>query len=465
MSLPDPKRWKALALLCAAQFIVILDTSIIGVALPAIQADLGFTDEGLSWIFNAYVIAFGGLLLLGGKLADVFGARRIFLWGFAILTAASALAGLADNQAVLLTGRALQGVGAALIAPAALTILMRLFGGQPAELGKAFGFWGASAAAGGTAGVFLGGVITEWMSWSWTFLINLPLGLAVLAAVPSILRAIPGTQGKIGVIDSALVTGAIVAAVYAIVTGEQVGWLVPQTLGLLGLAIGMLVLFLILQGASRSPLLPLRIFRAPGLAAGNLVMALLGAAWIPLWFFLNLYLQTILDLSAFGSGLALLPMTLVIMLMMVRVTGPLIGRFGIKPVMVTGLLALAVSLAFFAGLPADGTFAANVLPASILAAIGMSLAYIPVTMTGMGGAAPQDTGLASGLINTTYQVGSALGLAVMVSLAASMQGEPEAMLAGYQTAFLGAAVVAALAALASLVLVRSGAAAADVPVG
>ncbi len=183
------------------------------------------------------------------------------------------------------------------------------------------------------------------MSWSWTFLINLPLGLAVLAAGPSILRAIPGTRGKIGVIDSALVTGAIVAAVYAIVTGEHVGWMVPQTLGLLGLAIGMLVLFLILQGASRSPLLPLRIFRAPGLAAGNLVMALLGAAWIPLWFFLNLYLQTILDLSAFGSGLALLPMTLVIMLMMVRVTGPLIGRFGVKPVMVTGLLALAVSLA------------------------------------------------------------------------------------------------------------------------
>jgi MFS family permease len=219
MSLPDPKRWKALALLCAAQFIVILDTSIIGVALPAIQADLGFTDEGLSWIFNAYVIAFGGLLLLGGKLADVFGARRIFLWGFAILTAASALAGLAGSQTVLLTGRALQGVGAALIAPAALTILMRLFGGQPAELGKAFGFWGASAAAGGTAGVFLGGVITEWMSWSWTFLINLPLGLAVLAAGPSVLRAIPGTRGKIGLIDSALVTGAIVAAVYAIVTG------------------------------------------------------------------------------------------------------------------------------------------------------------------------------------------------------------------------------------------------------
>ncbi len=462
---PDPMRWKALALLCAAQFIVILDTSIIGVALPAIQADVGFTDEGLSWIFNAYVIAFGGLLLLGGKLADVFGARRIFLWGFALLTAASALAGLASHQAVLLTGRALQGVGAALIAPAALTILMRLFGGQPVELGKAFGFWGASAAAGGTAGVFLGGVITEWMSWSWTFLINLPLGLAVLVAGPSVLRALPGTKGKIGTLDSALVTGAIVAAVYAIVTGEHVGWLVPQTLGLLGLAIVMLVAFLGLQAGSKAPLLPLRIFRAPGLAAGNLVMALLGAAWIPLWFFLNLYLQTVLNLSAFGSGLALLPMTLVIMVMMVGLTGPLIGRFGVKPVLVTGLVALTVALALFSALPADGTFLVNVLPVSLLAAVGMSLAYIPVTMTGMGGAAPQDTGLASGLINTTYQVGSALGLAVMVSLAASTAGEPQALLAGYQLAFLGAALVAGLAALAALALVRGQTVASDVPVG
>lgn len=464
-ALPDPKRWKALALLCAAQFIVILDTSIIGVALPAIQTDLGFTDEGLSWIFNAYVIAFGGLLLLGGKLADVFGARRIFLWGFAILTAASAVAGLAPSQEVLLTGRALQGVGAALIAPAALTILMRLFAGQPAELGRAFGFWGAAAAAGGTAGVFLGGVITEWMSWSWTFLVNLPLGLAVLAAGPAVLRPVAGSRGRIGLLDSVLVTGAIVAAVYAIVTGEHVGWLVPQTLGLLGLAALLLVAFLGLQAVSGSPLLPLRIFRAPGLAAGNLIMALLGAAWIPLWFFLNLYLQTVLDLSAFGSGLALLPMTLVIMVMMIRLTGPLIGRFGVKPVMVTGLVALAAALALFAGLPADGTFAANVLPVSLLAAVGMSLAYIPVTMTGMGGAAPQDTGLASGLINTTYQVGSALGLSVMVSLAASMEGQAEAMLASYQMAFTGAAIVAAIAALGALLLVRGQAGTSGVTVG
>jgi len=466
---PDPKRWKALALLCAAQFIVILDTSIIGVALPAIQADLGFSDNGLSWIFNAYVIAFGGLLLLGGKLADVFGARRIFLSGFGILTVASLVAGLADSQAALLIGRALQGVGAALIAPSALSILMRLFGARPAELGRAFGFWGASAAAGGTAGVFLGGVITEWMSWTWTFLVNVPLGLAVLAAGPAVLRLVPGSRGKIGLVDSALVTGAIVAAVYAIVTGEHVGWMVPQTLTLLGSAVGLLTLFLIVQARSRSPLLPLRLFRAPGLAVGNLVMALLGAAWIPLWFFLNLYLQSVLQLSAFGSGLALLPMTLVIMVFMVKITGPLIGRFGVKPVMVTGLLALSGALGLLASIPVDGTYLASVLPASLIAALGMSLAYIPVTMTGMGGAAPEDTGLASGLINTTYQVGSALGLAVMVSVAASQFGgaphDTFDALSGYRAAFLGASLVGLLASAVAAVFVRGNGKAADVPVG
>lgn len=466
---PDPKRWKALALLCAAQFIVILDTSIIGVALPAIQADLGFTDDGLSWIFNAYVIAFGGLLLLGGKLADVFGARLIFLTGFGILTASSLIAGLADSQVMLLTGRALQGVGAALIAPAALSILMRLFGAQPSELGRAFGFWGASAAAGGTAGVFLGGVITEWMSWEWTFLVNVPLGLAVLALGPAVLPTVSRSRGKIGVVDAAVVTGAIVAAVYGIVTAEQVGWFAPQTLLFLGGALVMLALFLIQQATSRDPLLPLRLFRAPGLAVGNLVMALLGAAWIPLWFFLNLYLQQVLDLSAFGSGLALLPMTLVIMAFMVKFTGPLIGRLGVKPVMVTGLIALSGALALLSMLPADGTYLASVLPASLIAALGMALAYIPVTMTGMSGAAPKDTGLASGLINTTYQVGSALGLAVMVSVAAAqLSGAPhEAMdpLSGYRAAFLGAAVVALLASAAALVFVRSNAKSADVPVG
>ena len=293
--------------------------------------------------------------------------------------------------------------------------------------------------------------------------------LAVLAAGPVVLRSIPGNRGKIGVVDSALVTGAIVAAVYAIVTGEQVGWLVPQTLGLLGGALGLLAVFVIMQATSREPLLPLRLFRAPGLAAGNLVMALLGAAWIPLWFFLNLYLQSVLQLTAFGSGLALLPMTLVIMVFMVKLTGPLIGRFGVKPVMVTGLLALSGALGLLATIPADGSYGASVLPASLIAALGMSLAYIPVTMTGMGGAAPEDTGLASGLINTTHQVGSALGLALMVSVAtAQSAGAPNEavdLLSGYRAAFLGAALIGLLASAVALVFVRGKGKLMEVPIG
>jgi EmrB/QacA subfamily drug resistance transporter len=469
LSRPDPKRWLALALLCAAQFIVILDTSIIGVALPAIQTQLGFSPGGLSWIFNAYVIAVGGLLLLGGRLSDLFGARRIFSTGFVILTAASLLAGLANSQELLLAGRALQGVGAALIAPAALTIVMRLFAHNGAELGKAFGFWGAAAAAGGSAGVFLGGVITEWLAWPWTFLINVPLGLLVLALVPAVLRKSPRSTGRVDWFGASTVTGALVTLVYAIVTAETVGWASAQILTLLAVAAILLVIFLVIQAGRREPLLPLAIFKAPNLAAGNLVMGLLGAAWIPLWFFLNLYLQQILGLSALSSGLALLPMTVMIMVVMVGISGRLIGRFGPKANLTIGLLLMGAALLMFANLPSDGSFWVNVLPASLLAALGMALAYIPATMSGMSGAKPEETGLASGIINTTYQVGSAVGLAVMVALAASVAphggAETANLLAGFQTAFFGAAVAAFLGAAATVIFVRGPAPQREVPVG
>ncbi|NVI85495.1 MFS transporter [Janthinobacterium sp. BJB401] len=455
--IPDPKRWAALALLCAAQFIVILDTSIIGVALPAMQRDLGFSASGLSWIFNAYVITFGGLLLLGGRLGDLLGARRIFTGGFAILTAASLLAGLAHSQEMLLAGRALQGVGAALIAPSALTIIMRLFGHDGAELGKAFGFWGAAAAAGGSAGVFLGGVITEWMAWQWTFLINVPLGLLVLALIPAVLRKSARSSGAIDWFGAISVTGALVSLVYAIVTIESAG---SGSVPVLPMSAGLFAVFLISQFVRREPLLPLGIFKARNLAAGNVVMALLGAAWIPLWFFLNLYLQQILGLSALASGLALLPMTMTIMVVMVGFSGKLIGRFGVKSNLVLGLFLMAGALLMFANLPLNGSYVTHVLPASMLAALGMALAYIPTTMTGMAGARPEETGLASGLINTSYQIGSAIGLAIMVVLSTSGIGHgtghtAEGMLAGFQAAFLGAGVAAGLAAFAALVFVGS----------
>lgn len=448
------KRWSALFLLCTAQFIVIMDTSIIGVALPAIKADLGYSQSGLQWIFNAYVIAFGGFLLLGGRLSDLFGARKVFMWGFVILSAASLLAGVAWSEAALNAGRALQGLGSALIAPAALTLVLSKFT-DPKEINKALGFWGASAAAGGSAGVFLGGAITEWLSWHWVFLINIPIGLAVLFYSKRLLFKGSTQKGKVDVAGAILATAALVLAVYGIVSAEGSGWKSLQTIGLLALSLVLFIIFFVIQKQKKEPLVPLSIFKVPNLSSGNLVMALLAAAWIPLWFFLNLYLQQTLNYSAFNSGLALLPMTIAIMFLMVGVTGKLVAKFGFKTNLIAGLIALAASLFLFSTIPADGTFLVNVLPASLLGALGMSLAYIPGTIASMSGAKPEETGLASGLVNTSYQVGSALGLAIIVAISAAKTNavkttgaaDVAALNAGFQTAFFSAAVICVIAAI------------------
>lgn len=441
---------------------VIMDTSIIGVALPAIKESLGYSQANLQWIFNAYVIFFGGLLLLGGRLSDLFGARKVFSAGFLILTFASLLAGFAWSEASMNAGRALQGFGSALIAPAALTLVMSMFT-DPKELGKALGFWGASAAAGGSAGVFLGGVITQWLSWPWVFLINIPVGIVVLLSIPALLPAGQRKRGKVDWIGALSVTIALVLAVYAIVTAEQTGWNSLQTIGLLATAVVLLIVFLLMQRSISDPLMPLRIFSVPNLSAANVVMILLAAAWIPLWFFLNLYLQQILQLSAFNSGLALLPMTIAIMILMVGFTGKLVGKFGFKTTLIAGLLILTGALILFSQAPVNGSFTANVLLASLLAAAGMSLAYIPGTIASMSGAKPEETGLASGLVNTSYQIGSALGLAAMVALASaktsslleSGTGQLEALNTGFQSAFIGAGILAAIAAVIALLFVKT----------
>lgn len=459
---PYSKRWSALFLLCTAQFIVIMDTSIIGVALPAIKADLGYSQSGLQWIFNAYVIAFGGFLLLGGRLSDLFGARKVFMWGFVILSAASLLAGVAWSEAALNAGRALQGLGSALIAPAALTLVLSKFT-DPKEINKALGFWGASAAAGGSAGVFLGGAITEWLSWHWVFLINIPIGLAVLFYSKRLLFKGSTQKGKVDVAGAILATAALVLAVYGIVSAESAGWKSLQTIGLLPLSLVLFIIFFVLQKQKKEPLVPLSIFKVPNLLSGNLVMALLAAAWIPLWFFLNLYLQQTLNYSAFNSGLALLPMTIAIMFLMVGVTGKLVAKFGFKTNLIAGLIALAASLFLFSTIPADGTFVVNVLPASLLGALGMSLAYIPGTIASMSGAKPEETGLASGLVNTSYQVGSALGLAIIVAISAAKTNavkttgaaDMAALNAGFQTAFFSAAVICVIAAIIAAISVKT----------
>ncbi|MEU4408044.1 MFS transporter [Streptosporangium sp. NPDC023963] len=459
MNAVNPRRWQALIVLAAAQFMVIMDTSIIGVALPDIQRDLGFSPGDLQWVFNAYVIAFGGLLLLGGRLSDLFGARRVFTTGWIILIIGSVVAALAGEAWVEILGRGVQGVGGALIAPASMTLLMMLFGHDPRELGKAMALYGAAAPAGGTAGVFLGGVITEYLSWPWVFIIYVPIGLATLAAVPALLPAVSGRRGSVDVLGAISVTAGVALAVYAIVQAPEQGWGSATTLVELAGAVALLALFLVIQRTVREPLMPLRVWRTPGLATANLAMALLGAAWIPMWYFLNLYLQQVLGYGAFPSGAALLPMTVAIMIFMIGVTARLLGRFGAKPLIVAGLLVLAVGLAGLSLARPGGTFAVDVLPASLIAAVGMSLAYIPAMMSAMSGVRPEQSGLASGIVNTTYQVGSALGLAVMTAIAtsrgAAQLGNLPALTGGFQAAFIGAAAVAAAGAVLTLLLMRT----------
>ena len=459
MQSAHPRRWSALAVIALAQFMVIMDTSIIGVALPEIQSDLGFSPEDLSWVFNAYVVAFGGLLLLGGRLSDLFGAKRIFTAGWTILAAGSFAAGLAETSGVEIAARAAQGAGAALIAPSALTLLMMLFGNNPKELTKAFAIYGAAAPAGGTAGVFLGGVITEWISWPWVFYVNIPIALLVLVVTPGLMPSAPARRGSIDVAGALTATAGLALTVFGIVRAPVEGWGSAPTLLVIAAGVALLGLFVALQGSRREPLMRLSIFRTPNLAAANLAQLLLGAAWIPMWFFLNLYLQQVLGFGAFEGGAALLPMTIAIMALMVVVAPRVIARFGFKAPIVGGMLLLAVGMAILSLIRPDGSFIVDVLPASLIAAAGMALAFIPSLGTAIASAKPEEGGLASGIVNTSYQVGSALGLAAMTAVATSQGadqiGDLGALTDGYSAAFLGAAGLALAGALLAAALLRA----------
>ncbi|MEU3569340.1 MFS transporter [Kitasatospora sp. NPDC036755] len=454
---PNPRRWRALALIAAAQFVVIMDTSIIGVALPEMKDALGFGREDLSWVFNAYVVAFGGLLLLGGRLSDLLGARRLFSAGWAVLGAGSLLAGLARDVPTELAGRGVQGLGAALIAPSALTLLMTLFGGNPKELTKAFALYGAAAPAGGTAGVFLGGLITQYISWPWVFYVNIPVAVVALLATPVLMPAAPRRGGGVDIVGALTVTGGLAAAVYAVVRAPVEGWASAPTLLTLAGAALLLVAFVVVQGRRREPLMRLGIFRVPNLGAANLAQFLLAAAWVPMWFFLNLYLQQVLHLGAFASGAALLPMTVAIMAIMITLAPRLIARFGPKPLVVTGMLALGAGLIGLAFARPDGGFWTDVLPASLLAATGMALAFIPSLGTAISSAPPEDGGLASGIVNTGYQVGSALGLAAMTALAGARTPDAtvEGLTSGFSAAFLGSAAIAVVGGLLAAATLRT----------
>ena len=474
MSLDARTRWLALVVLCLGDLMIVLDVTIVGVALPSIREDLGFTASSLAWVVNAYMLTFGGFLLLGGRLGDLFGQRRLFLAGLGLFTVASLVCGLATSQAALVAARAVQGLGGAIVAAVALALIMTLFT-EPGERAKAMGVIGFVAAGGGSIGVLAGGILTDLLSWHWIFLVNVPVGIAVIALA---LLFIPGGRGQAleGRLDAAgalTVTGSLMLAVYAIVNGNEIGWTTPRTLGLLVAAVGLFAAFLWIESRATSPLVPLGLFRLRNLATANVVGILWSAAMFA-WFFLAaLYLQLVLGYSPLQVGLAFLPANLIMGAFSLGLSAKLVMRFGIKPPLVTGMLLVAVGLALFARAPVDGVFLVDVLPSMLVLGIGVGMAMNPVLLAAMSDAPPEQAGLASGVVNTAFMMGGALGLAVLASLAAwrtdalQATGDTEiaALTGGYGLAFVVGAIAAVAAAAVAAVLLRPAAVPAAAPLG
>jgi EmrB/QacA subfamily drug resistance transporter len=472
MTLDNRTRWLALLVLCLGDLMIVLDVTIVGVALPSIREDLGFSEESLAWVVNAYLITFGGFLLLGGRLGDLFGHQRLFLAGIALFTLASMACGLATSQEVLVGARAVQGIGGAVVSAVALSLMMTLFT-DPAERAKAMGIFGFVASGGGSIGVLLGGVITDVLNWHWIFLVNVPVGILVvaltLAVIPSE-RIVTAAQ-RLDVAGAVTVTASLMIAVYAIVNGNEVGWLTGRTLGLLGAAIALLAGFLVLEARVASPLVPLWLFRLRNIAVSNVVGVLWAGAMFA-WFFLSaLYLQLVLGYSPLEVGLAFLPGNLVMGALSIGLSAKLVMRFGIRPPLAVGLLLAAVGLLLFARAPVDGNFVVDVLPSMILLGLGAGMAFNPVLLAAMSDVEPTEAGLASGVVNTSFMMGGALGLAVLASLAASRtdtllgSGETQAaaLTGGYHVAFLVGALFAGGAAALGGLLLRQGAYAAAHP--
>jgi EmrB/QacA subfamily drug resistance transporter len=461
-------RWLALYVLCAGMLMIVLDVTIVNVALPSIQEDLGFSQGNLAWVVNAYLIAFGGLLLLAGRLGDLVGPRRVFLTGLVIFTAASLLCALAQTQEMLIGARFVQGVGGALTSAVILGMIVTMFP-DPREQAKALGVYGFVASAGGSIGLLAGGVLTDAISWHWIFFVNLPIGVAVaLLAV----RLVRGTEG-IGVREGADAPGAILLTVglmlgvYAILQVSEHGWGATRTIVLGAVAVALVTVFVVRQARIANPLMPLRLFRSRNTVGANLVMALLVVGMFGVFFLGALYLQQILGYNALEVGLAFLPSTLVMGALSLGVAGRLAMRFGPKPVLAASLPLIAAGLALFVRAPVDGSFVEHVLPVTVLLGIGTGLAMPALMMLAMSGAAPEDAGMASGLVNTTTQVGGAIGLAILATLAAertSSQGgaaDAAALNAGFHLAYLVAAGAVAVAVLIAIVVIRTPHAPAD----
>ena len=446
-----------LLLSCLAQFMVILDVSVVNVALPAIRHGLGFSEVDLQWVVNAYTVTFAGFLLLGGRAADLLGRRRVFVAGLTLFALASLAGALADSQELLIAARAVQGLGGAIIAPASLSILTTTFAEGPAR-NRAVGIWGAMGGAGGAAGVLLGGVITDLLSWRWILFINVPIGLLAAVAAHRLLQESRNTARaqEFDLRGALAATLGLSLLVLGIVRTDQTGWGNTFTVLLIGAGVVVLIAFVIIEGRiARSPLMPLRIYRSRTLSAANLVVLLVGGASFGMWFFMSLYLQQVHGYSPIRAGLSFLPMTLCIVAGSTAASR-LVGRVGPKPVLIAGMSLLTVGLFWFTDISVTGTYLGAMLVPSLLTALGIGLAFVPATISAVSGVAPQEAGLASGLVNTARLFGGALGLAILAAIATSRTNADlrhagvtahAALVSGFQLAFLVSAAFALVGAL------------------
>jgi EmrB/QacA subfamily drug resistance transporter len=455
------RKWLALALLCTVQFMVVLDIAIVNVALPSIQTDLGFSPENLQWVISAYALLFGGFLLLGGRAADLLGRRRVFLAGIVVFTAASLASGLAWSEGALIGSRALQGLGAAIISPAALSILTTTFA-EGSERNAALGAWGAVGAFGAVAGVLLGGVLTELLSWEWIFFVNIPVGVAAFAVTPLLLQESRDTTARsFDIPGAALVTGGLVMLVYAITQAPDYGWGSVETIGFFAAAAVMLTAFIIWEARTRDPLMPLSIFRLRTLVGANVAGVILGTVLFSMFLMLTLYMQQVLGYSPLRTGVAYLAVAGTAILWS-AVAAQLVNRVGVKPVLVTGMVFLTAGLVYFTQISVGGSYLGDLLPGFLVIAVGMGFSFVPISIAGLAGVRPSEAGLASGLLNTSQQVGGALGIAALSAVAttttanelASGTAAPFAMTDGFQAAFIGGAGIALIGVLVALLVVR-----------
>ncbi|MGI8558118.1 MAG: MFS transporter [Solirubrobacteraceae bacterium] len=460
----DPRRWRALILLCAAQFMVVLDASIVNVALPSIKTALHFSRGDLQWIVNAYTLTFGGFLLLGGRAADLLGRRRVFMAGLGLFAVASLAGGLAQSEAWIIIARGVQGLGAAILSPAALSIVTTTFT-EGSERNKALGIWGALAGGGGAVGVLLGGLLTSGPGWEWVFFVNVPIGALAIFLAPRLIRESRASDRhrSYDLLGALSITAGLMLLVYALVKTTDYGWGSAETLGMLAGALALILAFIWIELRAVEPLMPLRIFRNRGVSSANIVGLLVGASLFSMFFFISLYLQQVLQFSALQAGLSYLPLSVGI-IGSAGIGSQLVNRIGAKPVLVGGLALVAIGLALFTQIHARGSFSGDVLLPSVIVALGLGFSFVPLTILAVSGVSGDDAGLASGLINTAQQVGGAIGLAILSTIATSrintlLHGHaapPHALTDGFARAFGVGAIFAVVGLVLALLLVEGG---------